>query len=120
MTTHRSSLPASFSRVRSWLTTSALAAVLSSATAAELTVGNLAVKEGFQAELLYTVPKDTQGSWVAMTVDPKGRLIVSDQYGALYRVVPPALGAPADTIKVEALDVKLSHDDVQRIGALFA
>lgn len=109
MTTHRSFLPASLSRARSLLTTGALAATLFSASAAELTVGNLAVKEGFKAELLYTVPKDTQGSWVAMTVDPKGRLIVSDQYGALFRVVPPALGAPAETIKVEALDVKLGH-----------
>ncbi len=77
--------------------------------AAELTVGNLTVKEDFQAELLYTVPKDTQGSWVSMTIDPKGRLIVSDQYGALYRVVPPAIGAPADSIKVESLDVKMGH-----------
>src|SRR5687767_7832589 len=41
----------------------------------------------FKVELLYTVPKAEQGSWVAMTVDPKGRLIVSDQYGKLYRVV---------------------------------
>lgn len=41
---------------------------------------------GFEAELLYTVPKSQQGSWVAMTVDPQGRLITGDQYGGLYRV----------------------------------
>src|SRR5262249_15011964 len=41
---------------------------------------------GFQVELVYPVPKETQGSWVNMAVDPKGRLIVSDQYGKLYRV----------------------------------
>jgi putative heme-binding domain-containing protein len=46
----------------------------------------LKVAKGFKAELVYTVPKDEQGSWVSMTVDPKGRLIVSDQYGKLYRV----------------------------------
>ena len=34
--------------------------------------------EGFDAELLYTVP-ESQGSWVAMAFDPKGRIIVSDQ-----------------------------------------
>lgn len=34
--------------------------------------------EGFDAELLYDVPK-SQGSWVAMAFDPKGRVIVSDQ-----------------------------------------
>lgn len=33
---------------------------------------------GFDAELLYDVPA-SQGSWVAMAFDPKGRLIVSDQ-----------------------------------------
>ena len=49
------------------------------ATAAE----TLKCKASFKAELLYSVPKDTQGSWVNMTVDPRGRLIVSDQYGPL-------------------------------------
>src|SRR5690606_39579963 len=34
--------------------------------------------EGFDVELLYSVPK-SQGSWVAMAFDPLGRLIVSDQ-----------------------------------------
>ena len=33
---------------------------------------------GFDAELLYDVPA-SQGSWVAMAFDPRGRLIVSDQ-----------------------------------------
>src|SRR4030095_3714111 len=33
-----------------------------------------------------------EGSWVAMCTDPKGRLIVSDQYGKLYRLTPPPLG----------------------------
>ena len=41
----------------------------------------LKVAKGFKVELLYSVPKDRQGSWVNMCVDPKGRLIVSDQYG---------------------------------------
>ena len=78
-------------------------------SAAQLTVGNLATKAGFKAELLYTVPQDTQGSWVAMTIDPKGRLIVSDQYGGMFRVTPPALGAAADNTKVEPLTVKMGH-----------
>ncbi len=46
---------------------------------------------GFQVERLYVVPKDTQGSWVALTPDAKGRIIACDQYGGLYRLsVPPA------------------------------
>jgi putative heme-binding domain-containing protein len=55
----------------------------------------LKVKKDFKVELLYSVPKDVQGSWVNLCVDPKGRLIVSDQYGPLYRITPPPLGAPA-------------------------
>src|SRR3712207_2633799 len=46
----------------------------------------LKVARGFKVELLYSVPKDQEGSWVNLCTDPKGRLIVSDQYGALYRV----------------------------------
>ncbi|MFL5244583.1 MAG: c-type cytochrome [Gemmataceae bacterium] len=69
----------------------------------------LKVIKDFKAELLYSVPKDIQGSWVNLCVDPKGRLIVSDQYGPLYRITPPALGGlPADT-KIEKLDLPLGE-----------
>ena len=44
-----------------------------------------------------------------MTVDPKGRLIVSDQYGKLYRVTPPALGGDPATTKVEPIDVAIGE-----------
>jgi putative heme-binding domain-containing protein len=74
------------------------------------------VAKGFKVELLYSVPKDTQGSWVSMCTDPKGRLIVSDQYGPLYRVTPPPVGGnPADT-KVE----KIPADIGQAQGLLWA
>jgi hypothetical protein len=56
----------------------------------------LKIAPGFKVELLYTVPKAEQGSWVAMTQDAKGRLIVGDQYGALYRVTLPAAGSTAE------------------------
>ncbi|MBU6385459.1 MAG: heme-binding protein, partial [Planctomycetes bacterium] len=62
--------------------------------------------EGFDVELVYEVPSKEQGSWVAMCVDLKGRLIVSDQYGKLYRVTPGAPGQGAQT-KVEPIDVNL-------------
>lgn len=61
---------------------------------------------GFKAELLYSVPNDEQGSWVAMCVDPRGRLITSDQYGSLYRVTPPAVGSK-DQSKIEKLDLSV-------------
>jgi putative heme-binding domain-containing protein len=64
---------------------------------------------GFRVDLLYTVPRETQGSWVNMTTDPKGRLIVSDQYGKLYRVALPALDAAPESIKVEAIPVDIGE-----------
>lgn len=48
------------------------------------------VKAGFKVELLYSVPMESQGSWVASCLDDKGRMIVSDQYGGLFRVTLPA------------------------------
>jgi len=39
----------------------------------------LTVLNGFKAELLYSPDKPKEGSWVAMAIDPKGRLIVSPQ-----------------------------------------
>ena len=44
---------------------------------------------GFQTELLYTVPKDQEGSWVSIAEDNKGRLITGDQYGGIFRVTLP-------------------------------
>jgi len=66
------------------------------------------VLPGFQVELLYTVPKETQGSWVSITFDPKGRLIASDQGGkGLYRVTPSPIGSQKPT-RVEKLDAKIT------------
>jgi len=59
------------------------------------------VMKDFKVELLYSVPIEEQGSWVAMCVDDKGRLIVSDQYGALYRFAPPAPGQPLDPASIQ-------------------
>jgi len=74
---------------------------------------------GFQAELLYTVPRDTQGSWVCIAFDNKGRLIASDQGNkGLYRITPAALAGqkgPEETV-VEKLDVPMTSAH----GMLFA
>ncbi len=67
-------------------------------------VKDMKIAEGFDVELLYSVAGETMGSWVCMTPDPKGRLIVSDQYGKLYRVTPPAKGSN-DKIKIETINV---------------
>lgn len=65
--------------------------------------------QGFRVELVHAVPRDREGSWVSMTIDPKGRLIVSDQYGKLYRVTPAPLGGNPDETKVEAIDVPIGE-----------
>ena len=70
---------------------------------------------GFQVERLFTVPKETLGSWVNITCDPKGRLIVSDQGNlGLCRVTPAPIGGGGET-KVEQLDIKI--DGKQMSGA---
>lgn len=56
--------------------------------------------KGFDAEILYDIPK-SQGSWVAMAFDPRGRLIVSDQDSeGVFRVTLPTEGKE---IAVESL-----------------
>jgi putative heme-binding domain-containing protein len=60
------------------------------------------VLPGFKAERIHSVPKDKEGSWVALTEDPKGRLLAGDQYGGLYRITVPAIGSDAEA-KVESL-----------------
>jgi len=68
--------------------------------------GDLEVAAGFQVDLLYSVPKEEQGSWVGITYDDQGRLITTDQYGGIYRITLPALGSEAEA-SVEALDITL-------------
>ena len=70
-------------------------------------VEDINLVEGFKAELLYSVPKSDQGSWVAMTIDDRERLIVSDQYGALYRIRIPAPGKTVSENDVEKIEVDI-------------
>mgnify|MGYP003336069485 CR=1 FL=1 len=78
-------------------------------------VSQMKVAKDFKVELLYTVPKAVQGSWVAMCVDPRGRLIVSDQYGKLYRLTPPPVGTTGN-LGIEPLDIAIG----QAQGLLYA
>ncbi|MCA1684707.1 MAG: DUF1080 domain-containing protein, partial [Planctomycetia bacterium] len=74
-----------------------------------LPVEKLKVAKGFKVELVHEVDREGEGSWVSMTVDPKNRLIVSDQYGKLFRVTPsPVGGSPSET-KVEPLTVDIGE-----------
>ena len=78
---------------------------------------SLKVAKGFKAELLYAVPQDQFGSWVNMCVDPKGRLIVSDQYGPLYRITPQAIGTD---VSVPPKIEKIPADIGEAQGLLWA
>lgn len=63
------------------------------------------VKQNFKVELMYSVPRDEQGSWVAITVDDYGRLITSDQNGQLYRVTPRPISGGETEIEPINLDI---------------
>jgi putative heme-binding domain-containing protein len=71
-------------------------------------VSQIKALKDFQVELLYSVPKGEQGSWVNMCIGPKGTLIVSDQGGPLYRIHPPAIGTDA-AARVEKIPVDLGE-----------
>ncbi|MBV6501252.1 MAG: hypothetical protein CJBNEKGG_03759 [Prosthecobacter sp.] len=71
-----------------------------------IAASEVGVAKGFKVEKLYNVPKDQEGSWVALTVDPKGRLIACDQYGGIYRMGVPAIGK-SEKLKPEKLAIEM-------------
>ncbi|MCA8989778.1 MAG: heme-binding protein, partial [Planctomycetaceae bacterium] len=71
-----------------------------------LAADQITVPDGFEVELIYTVPKETEGSWVCLTTDPWGHLLASDQGGqGLYR------------IKVDGTDVEVKKVPANLSGA---
>ncbi len=77
---------------------------------------------GFKVERLYSVPGAEQGSWVALTIDDKGRMIASDQYGGLYRFALPALseGAVGHIEKLDTQGLGGAHGLLFAHGSLYA
>jgi len=66
--------------------------------------------KGFRAEIVYTVPRDAQGSWVAMTAAPDGSLYVSDQYDkGLFKVTPSKIGDGQRGTSVEKVPAPISN-----------
>jgi putative heme-binding domain-containing protein len=65
----------------------------------------LKVADGYVAELVYSVPRALQGSWVVLGFDDRGRALTSAERGGLYRLTLPGEGGgdPA----VELLDDEL-------------
>ncbi len=80
---------------------------------AQIEESKIQVSEGFMVKQVYAVPGDTQGSWVALTVDDKGRLITADQTGGLYRITLKS----GSVFSVEVLDLEIGH--VNALGYAF-
>lgn len=69
-------------------------------------VEKIELLDGFKAEHVYSPSDDGNGSWVSMTFDDKGRMIASDQNGALYRLELPPIGSDSTVkTKVEKLEL---------------
>jgi putative heme-binding domain-containing protein len=71
-------------------------------------VERLKLQPGFTAERLFGPSENEDGSWVSMTFDDKGRIIASDQYGSLYRLVVPPVG---DTTKTTIEKLAIPNDN---------
>jgi len=71
-------------------------------------VESIKVAKGFKVDLLYSVPKAVQGSWVNMCTVPDGRLVVSDQYGGLYYVSLPDIG-DNKKLKIDKINVDIGE-----------
>ena len=96
----------------SWLLLQAIA-MGNPKAALQTVLESLTVPDGFRVELVYPVPPQEQGSWVALTPDPAGRLITSDEHGRLYRVT-----IHSDSSKTTAVQLDVPVGQVQ--GLLYA
>ncbi len=72
-------------------------------------ISKLKLLPDFEVDHLYSPSDSENGSWVAMTFDDKGRLITSDQYGALYRMTVTPLGTDS-LMSLEKLDIGKKKD----------
>ncbi|HEX7862096.1 MAG TPA: c-type cytochrome [Verrucomicrobiae bacterium] len=95
-----------FSKAALFLSICASLSAQTTPSATGLVASNLKVPKDFRVDMIYAVPKEQEGSWVAMCMDPKGRMIVSDQYGKLFRLTLPALNVTAEP-QVETIDAEI-------------
>jgi putative heme-binding domain-containing protein len=82
---------------------------------------NLTVPEGFAVERIFSGAVADIGSWVALGVDAKGRLITADRQGPLYRITLPASGSTDAAPKVEKLPVEVggANGFLQAFGSFY-
>ncbi len=63
---------------------------------------------GFEVELIYSVPRSNQGSWVSLSVGPEGQLYASDQQGKGMYEVTVEDSSGTTNVKVEELTMPVS------------
>ena len=72
-------------------------------------VDNLRLVPGFVGERVYQVPRQREGSWVALCRGPEGTLFASDQGDkGIYKITPAALGDAGAVSKVEKVAVPVT------------
>jgi putative heme-binding domain-containing protein len=78
------------------------------------------IVEGFDVELLYSVPRERQGSWVNLCADPQGRIITSDESGDLYRVtVSKTEQGGAPTVERIPIELGAAQGLLHAFGSLY-
>jgi putative heme-binding domain-containing protein len=84
-------------------------------------IDRITVAKDFAVELLYSVPGQEQGSWVNLCTDDKGRILVSDQFGGMYRLTPPPPGQTIDPASIETVPaaIRAVNGMVWAFGALY-
>ena len=96
----------------------ALAAQSSGAAGLGVTPADrFSVADGFAVDLVYEVTPESEGSWVSLTVDPKGRLIACDQSGGLFRI---DVSGPEAKVEPLAIDLVGAQGLLHAFGSLYA
>jgi putative heme-binding domain-containing protein len=84
-------------------------------------IQSISAKDGFEVELLFTVPKERLGSWVNLCLDNKNRIIASDQFGGLYRFEVPKAGKTLKESDIEKIpaDIRAANGLLWAFDSLY-
>ncbi len=74
----------------------------------------------FAVERIYSVPRESQGSWVALAADGTGGLYAADQYGPLYRLTLQRRPGESANARALALPIAGVHGLTWVGSALYA
>ena len=82
----------------------------------------LSVPDGFVVERIFSGSVSEIGSWVALGVDDRGRLITADRLGPLYRITLPRVDNANHDLGIEKLSVEVggANGFLQAFGSMYA